>query len=91
VSNQPTFFADFDGPIDPQFVAPESPVGQEIRRRLGHGKAVLARLEQGPATSDELNALCFRYGARIFELRKRGYDIRTEQIGVGIYRYTLVR
>jgi hypothetical protein len=31
--------------------------------------------ENGSATNLELNKLCFRYGARIFDLRKEGHDI----------------
>ncbi|MGH9429259.1 MAG: helix-turn-helix domain-containing protein, partial [Terriglobia bacterium] len=40
---------------------------------------VLEALQGGSKTSAELNQLCFRYGARIFELRKNGYHIKTKR------------
>ena len=54
--------------------------------------AVLARLYQRGklgATNAELNINCFRYGARIFELRSEGWQIETMCEGVGAYRYVL--
>lgn len=55
---------------------------------------ILARLRRGPATNVELNAVCFRYGARIHELRRElrrtGLDIvRTARIG-GVFTYALL-
>lgn len=38
----------------------------------------------------ELNRICFRYSARIYDLRKEGYSIVSEQIRSGVWRYTLV-
>lgn len=38
----------------------------------------------------ELNRLCFRYGARIHELRKEGWNIQQECIKPGLYRYWIV-
>jgi helix-turn-helix protein len=42
------------------------------------------------ATNLELNAICFRYGARIFELRKAGFDIKTRREGETEFRFVLV-
>ena len=52
--------------------------------------AVLECLKYGPVTNVELNRICFRYGARIHELRKLGYDIRKKQIQKSVYRYWLI-
>lgn len=46
-------------------------------RITGQRKKILDRLAQGPVTNIELAAICFRYSARIHELRKAGYDIQT--------------
>jgi len=53
-------------------------------------RAVLDRLRRGPATNIELNTICFRYGARIFELRHHdGYDITRSPMKAGVCTYTL--
>lgn len=55
----------------------------------GQRKAILDRLKFGPATSQQLNAICFRFSARIHELRKQGYDIKTEmRDGYALYTLT---
>lgn len=38
----------------------------------------------------ELNAVCFRYGGRLQELRRKGFVIDTVQLGVGEFKYRLV-
>lgn len=47
--------------------------------------------ERGPtgASNRELNELCFRYGARIWELRRAGYDVVTLREGNGAFRFVL--
>ncbi len=47
--------------------------------------------ERGPtgASNRELNSLCFRYGARIWELRRAGYDVVTLREGNGAFRFVL--
>ena len=51
---------------------------------------ILARLRQGPATSVDLNAICYRFGGRINELRNMEYKIETTSIkGQSIKRYEL--
>jgi len=43
--------------------------------------------EQGEATNVELNRICFRYGARIYELRREGHEILTVRESGGIFRF----
>ena len=49
---------------------------------------LIERRELG-VRNTELNAICFRYGARIFELRKLGHDIKTVKESDGLYRFVL--
>lgn len=52
--------------------------------------AVLARLREGSALSSDLNEICYRYSARIFELRKEGLVIAKERVPDSrLFRYTL--
>lgn len=46
---------------------------------------------RGPAgvTNLELNNICFRYGGRIFDLRKEGWQIETRQESEGVFRFIL--
>lgn len=41
----------------------------------------------GSATNRELNTICFRYGARLHELRQEGHLIATEQLKDGLFRF----
>lgn len=42
-------------------------------------------------TTAELNEICFRYGARLFEMRRDGYVFDEERIGAGpLWRWRLV-
>lgn len=41
-------------------------------------------------TNAELNKICFRYSARIHELRDDGWNIQREYWKPGVYRYWLV-
>lgn len=41
-------------------------------------------------TNIDLNKICYRYGARINELRKDGWNIQREYWRPGIHRYWLV-
>lgn len=43
----------------------------------------------GSVTNRELNEICFRYSARIFDLRQRGIDIRTTWVKTGLCKYSL--
>ena len=64
------------------------------RRAPGQRDKILGLLrERGSAGvgNRELNALCFRYGARLFEIRRDGYDVETICEGAGIFRFVLRR
>jgi hypothetical protein len=58
-------------------------------RLTGQRLNILERLREGPATNAELNAICFRYGARIHELRGMGHKIKTVQLKAGVFRFEL--
>jgi hypothetical protein len=47
--------------------------------------------ERGRAgvTNLELNTVCFRYGARIWELRKQGFAVETRREGDSVFRFVL--
>ena len=49
---------------------------------------VLEALKDGPKTSVELNLICYRYSARIHELRKHGHKIIGTPSG-GLFTYEL--
>jgi hypothetical protein len=38
-------------------------------------------------TNAQLNTICFRYGARIHELRNDGYIIVTNRLGKGLFSF----
>ncbi len=58
-------------------------------RITGQRLKILERLREGTATNIELNAVCFRYGARIHELRGMGFRIKTVQESAGVFRFEL--
>lgn len=45
--------------------------------------------EKGNATNIELNKICYRYGARIHELRQEGYNIISVREKGSIWRFYL--
>lgn len=59
--------------------------------RLGKSSLnVLARLKRGPATNVELMEVGgMRFGARIHDLKKHGYSVRSERLDGGIWVYEL--
>lgn len=61
----------------------------EVSRRASAKTRIFNRLSLGPATNAELNTVCFRFGARIEELRKEGVGIVTVAVGRGKFRYEL--
>jgi len=68
-----------------------SEVAQEQQRTDAAMWRILARLQQGPATGPELNAICYRYTGRMSDLRlKHGYQIEKEHVTGGVWRYTLI-
>jgi len=53
---------------------------------------ILALLRERGSTgvsNVELNSICFRYGGRLFELRKMGFRIRTIRAGDSVFRFVL--
>ena len=50
---------------------------------------LLKRRGRFGASNRELNSICFRYGARIHDLRKDGHAIRTMRDSAGAFRFIL--
>lgn len=61
------------------------------RRASAKTKVLNALMAAGPTgvLNTYLNVICYRYGARIHELREAGWAIERESAGPGVYRYTL--
>lgn len=51
-------------------------------------RLIWALLGNGWVHFADLNRICFRYGARFLELRRRGFDIRHKQVD-GAHYYLL--
>ncbi len=52
---------------------------------------VLQKLRSKERVSNkELNRVCLRYGARIFDLRKNGYVIKSINNGLGYWSFQLI-
>lgn len=72
----------------------KTPEAAAEQARWENARAVVLALlhERGLSgvLNTELNEIAFRYGARIFELRQMGHDIRKECVGPGVWRYWLV-
>lgn len=62
----------------------------DSRARRGQTVQLLARLERGSATRDELRAIAPSYRGRIAELRARGYAILCDRSDPTQPRYTLL-
>lgn len=55
--------------------------------------AILARLREGSATNRELSFIALKYGARITELKKKGYQIECFSVSSdpkGVNRFRLI-
>lgn len=69
---------------------PPDPLPQSERDRLNRQQSrILDRLRQGRATNAELGRIAQRFGARLKELRDKGYDIqiitRDRERGLTVY------
>ena len=66
-------------------------MSEEKRRENNRDKVLRFLQERGRqgATNAELNAICFRYGARIYDLRREGYSIVTTAGEAGLFRFVL--
>ena len=66
------------------------PLRAERKRLSRQCEAMLARLQQGPATNRELAAISLKYTARISDLRAAGHDVdvvsRDHRSGLTVYR-----
>lgn len=63
----------------------------EIAGRLTQREKVGILLRRrGTVTNAELNQICFRYAARIHELRARGWVITTQKVRGSLVSFTLV-
>ena len=63
----------------------------EIQKRATKKELVLRLLSDGrPHSMRELNKITFRYGARIWELNREGYEITTTRVGVDEFVYRLM-
>ena len=62
-----------------------------IEKRATKKDQVLALLsDYRPHGMRELNRITFRYGARIWELNREGYEIETIRCGVDEFEYRLI-
>jgi hypothetical protein len=59
-----------------------------LRRRNSRDRVLKFLQDRGTCTNVELNAVCFRYGARLLELRALGYVIETGAKRGGVVAYT---
>jgi hypothetical protein len=82
---------DFTAPVS-VYAQHRAEVGQEQRRTEAAMWRILARLQQGPATTVELCAIALRATGRMSDLRlHHGYQIEKAAIGGGQFVYTLIR
>lgn len=56
--------------------------------RMSQRDKVLAAIKAGPVTNFELNKICYRYSARIYELREEGHQISTHIVDKATTVYT---
>ena len=69
-----------------------TPMTRELKRREGNYRLVLERLTRGPATNHELAALAgYRFGARIYELKRDGAEIERVQTDESTHVYTMTK
>jgi hypothetical protein len=69
--NQPDLFT--ASPVIP--TSPALPRADRVRLSR-QNQLILQRLQQGPATNDELSRISRKYTGRLSELRQAGYGVR---------------
>lgn len=81
----------FDADGEPRKLPGDSPAVAERKRLTRQATRVLELLREGPKTNMELVPITMRFGARIFEMRRRGFVIDTDVIdrAAGLVLYTL--
>lgn len=47
--------------------------------------------EKESVTNIELNSVCFRYGARLLDLRNQGHDIKSKHIKDSLWEFRLIK
>jgi hypothetical protein len=91
--SQPTLFDLTPGPVGPygRAITPNPTVDDRDKARVSRQcLAILARLREGEATNSDLARIALRYGQRIAELRKAGFDIPDPVRGDGgVFTYRL--
>lgn len=63
-------------------------MSESLRRLTNREKVLQCLQDHRNVTNLQLNEICFRYGARILELRNQGYDIRTGPNRGGVVTYS---
>lgn len=68
-----------------------SEIAAEKRRLAGQCLKIYQRLQQGPATNDELSAISRKYTSRISDIRQAGYpiDVLSRDYETGLTYYQL--
>jgi len=64
-------------------------MSEKIVSQRGRILALLRERGTAGVTNIELNAIAFRYGGRLFELRKLGFRIRTIRTSDSVFRFVL--
>lgn len=54
-------------------------------------KKLLQILKRGSVTNITLNKICFRYGARLHELKEQGLVFLVQYLDRGVYLYTATK
>lgn len=74
---QPGLFDNLPPPEPPDIVFCDHRMDDDDKPRLSRQcRLILARLERGPASNQEMAEIALKYTGRISDLRKSGYDVR---------------
>ena len=60
---------------------------EKVRRQSAKERILEQFQYAGTLTNVQLNEICYRYGARIYELRKEGHIIEKHCMDKGLYAY----
>lgn len=60
---------------------------EDAPRLSGQSLKILERLKIGPATNIELYEICLRPGARVFDLKAAGWNIKSRRNPGGTWTY----
>lgn len=89
MTRQRTLFDDDDDQAAKRGLPPSDPnVHPADRVRLsGQNAAILARLQRGPASNEELAGISLKYTSRISDLRAAGYNVTCTRGVCGVHWY----